>query len=299
MGAKFKELLMRNEKNLRRLCRVAMILALCAPGFSEDQIVASQWAAAPVKIDGQPGDWDTQALNSDKKTNVDYAFRNDAQNLYVLVVFKDPRFLSSINLTGMTIWFDSGMNKKKDFAITFINRPISADQYIAMLEEKKGPLSEDQKAQVRTNERYMYYDHELTNKKSKEAPAKFSEKQDPKIPVFRNSAQEKTAVYEFIVPLNRLAELSAEIGADPGKTIQVCFEWGGATRRMKEAVAAQIGSEGARAKTEGATGELTTERDSGGSLGGLESQSESLAAMRRRLPKQYSFWATVSLAQGQ
>jgi hypothetical protein len=290
---------MRYEKKPSIFLLGFAILAFCIPGFSEDKIVASQWTAAPVKIDGLNSDWDTQALNFEKKTNMDYAFRNDAENLYVLIVFKDPKFLSSISLTGMTIWFNSEVNKKKDFGIRFMNRPISADQYIAMLEEKTGAVSEAQKAQIRANQRYMFYDHELINKTSKEARSKFTETQDLKIPLFRNSSQEKTAVYEFSVPLKRMAELSAEIGADLGRTIQVCFEWGGANKRMKEAAAAQIGSEGARATPEGATGDLTTERDYRGGIGDVEGQTESLAAMRRRIPKQYSFWATVKLAQSQ
>jgi hypothetical protein len=275
------------------------ILSFCIAGFSEDKVVPSQWAAAPVKIDGQNADWDSQALNVENKFGTDYAFRNDAENLYVLFIFKDPRYLTSISVTGMTIWFNPEKQKKKDFGIRFMSRPISADQYIAMLEEKAGPISDAQKAQIRTNERYMHYDHELINKKSKEAPAKFKEKQDFQVPVYRNSVQEKTVIYEFSIPLQRLAELAAEIGADPGKTIQVCFEWGGATQRMKEAAAAQIGSESTRAGGEGATGSLTAERGSRENLGDVEYETEDLASMRRKIPKQYSFWAAVNLAQNQ
>jgi len=290
---------MRYGKKLSIFLLGFAILYFCLPGLSEDKVMASQWTAAPIKIDGQNADWDTQTLNVEKKTSVDYAFRNDAENLYILVVFKDPKYLSSIGATGMTIWFNPETQKKKDFGIRFMSRPISADQYIAILEEKAGTVSEAQKAQIRTNERYMFYDHELINNKSEEAPAKFTEKQDFQIPVYRNMVQEKTVIFEFSVPLQRLADLSADIGADPGKTIQVCFEWGGATKVMKEAVAADIGAQGAQARPEGATGGLTDERGASGGLGDLEGQSESLAAMRRRIPKQYSFWAAVKLAQNQ
>jgi hypothetical protein len=294
-----KECVMRHKTRLSHFLLGFAVLAICIPGFSEEKVVASQWAAAPVNIDGQDSDWDPQALNIEKKFGVDYAFRNDAENLYVLVTFNDPRYLSSISLTGMTIWFNPETQKKKDYGIRFMSRPISADQYIAILEEKAGAVSEAQKAQIRKNDRYMYFDHELIDKKSKEALAKFTETQDSKIPVYRNIVQEKTVIYEFSVPLKRLAELSAEIGADPGKTIQLGFEWGGATPRIKEAAAAQIGAEGARARSEGATGGLTDERGASGGLGDLEHDTESLAAMRRRIPKQYSFWAAVKLAQSQ
>lgn len=290
---------MRFRKSLSIILLGFALLSFCLPGFSEDKVLASQWTAAPVKIDGQNSDWDSQPLNAEKKFGVDYAFRNDAENLYVLFIFKDPRYLTSISATGMTIWFNPENQKKKDFGLRFMSRPITADQYIAILEEKAGSISDAQKAQIRTSERYIYYDHEVINKKSEEAPSKFTEKQGFAIPVYRNTVQEKTVIFEFAVPLERLAEISADISAGPGKTIQVCFEWGGATQKMKEATAAQIGAEGARAKTEGATGGLTDERGGGGGLGDVEYESESLTAMRRRIPKQYSFWAAVQLAQSQ
>jgi hypothetical protein len=290
---------MRYRKKLSIFLLGFAILYFCLPGLSEDKVIASQWTAAPIKIDGQNTDWDIQALSSENKFSTDYAVRNDAENLYVLFIFKDPRYLTSIGVTGMTIWFNPEAQKKKDLGIRFMSRPITADQYIALLEEKAGPISDAQKAQIRTSQRYMYYDHELINKKSKDAPAKFTEKQGFQIPVYRNSVQEKTVVFEFSVPLQRLADLSADIGAGPGKTIQLCFEWGGATKAMKEAAAAQIGSENTRAGGEGATGGLTDERGTREGLGDVEYQSEDLASMRRRVPKQYSFWAAVKLAQNQ
>ena len=284
---------MKHEKKLSIWVFGLAVLALCLPGFSEDKVVASRWTPAPLKIDGVNDEWEGQALNSQKNLDIDYAFMNDPKNLYVLVIFKNPRYLSSINLTGMTIWFNPEENKKKDYGLRFVSRPITADQYIALLEEKAGPISEAQKAQIRTSQRYMYFDHEGINKKSAEAPIHFSEAQGRIIPMFRNSIQDKKIVYEFMIPFDRLAEIAADIGAEPGKTLQVGFEWGGATKKMKEAAAAQIGAEGARARPEGATGDLTEERDY------VDMGGEGLAAMRRRLPKQYSFWATVELAQSQ
>jgi len=284
---------MKYKKMLSVLVFGLAILAFCPRASSEDKVVPSQWTPTPLKIDGLNDDWEGQTLNSQKNLDVDYGFMNDPQNLYVLVIFKNPRYLSSINLTGMTIWFNSEDSKKKDYGLRFVSRLISADQYIALLEEKAGTVSEAQKAQIRTNPRYMYFDHEGINKKSEDAPIHFSEAQGQVIPMFRHGTQEKRAIYEFMIPFQRLAEIGAEIGAEPGKTLQIGFEWGGATKKMKEAAAAQIGAEQARARPEGATGDLTEERDY------VDMGGEGLAAMRRRLPKQYSFWATVKLAQSQ
>jgi len=278
----------------------AMILAFCASSFSEGKIVDSKWAASPAKIDAASEEWDSNTLSSQKKVNVDCAFMNDAENLYVLFVFKDPKFLSSIKMTGMTIWFNSKLRKDKDFGLRFIDKKITADQYISMLEEKMGAVPEAKKAQIRSIPNYMFYDYELINKISK-SPSKFSEAQDPNIPMFRYSMQQKTVVYEFSIPLKRLAELSAEIGANPGENIQVCFEWGGTTKEVKGALAGQISSESTRATADSATRNLTEERErtSGEILGDLEYDRSELAAMRKRIPKKYSFWVELKLAQNQ
>jgi hypothetical protein len=290
---------MRKELNLNIFLLGFIVLALCASSFSKDIIVESKWVASPMKIDGLNNDWDNNALNSEGKIDVDYAFMNDAGNLYILFIFKNPKFLSSIGMTGMTIWFDSEANKKKDYGIRFIGKQISADQYISMLEEKMGAVPEAKKAQIRTNPRYNFYDYELINKISK-SPSKFSEAQDPIIPAFRNSIQQKTVIYEFLIPLKRLAELSKEIGANPGKAVQVCFEWGGATKELERAAAGQISSQATRATGESGMGGLKSERDTSAEkvLGDVESGSE-LAAMRKRIPQQYSFWVEVKLAQNQ
>jgi hypothetical protein len=78
-----------------------MILVLCASNFpkSKPVIVENKLVVAPLKIDGSIEDWDRNALNSQKKVDFDYAFMNDAENLYVLFIFKIQKFLSSISMT--------------------------------------------------------------------------------------------------------------------------------------------------------------------------------------------------------
>jgi hypothetical protein len=286
---------MRDKPNLKYFLLGLMILTLWTLSFSKEKIVESKWTSSPMKIDGLNNEWDNNALNSEGKTDVDYAFMNDEENLYILFIFKNPKFLSSIRMTGMTIWFNSEVNKKKDYGIRFIGKLISADEYISMLEKKMGTVPDATKNQIRANQRYQFYDCERINKISKSL-FKFSEAQDPKIPLFRNSSQQKTIVYEFLIPLKRLAEISTEIGADPGKTVQVCFEWGGATKEMKEALAGQISDRATRATAERPVG-LTEERDTGEGVGDVEHDRSQLAAMRKRIPQQYSFWVEVKLAQ--
>ena len=78
------------------------LLVLSTTGFAKDNAVTSKWTVQPPNIDGLADDWTGDAFSSENKIDVHYAVRNDAQNMYVLLVFKDKKSLSSISATGST-----------------------------------------------------------------------------------------------------------------------------------------------------------------------------------------------------
>ena len=86
------------------------VAALCQPALFGAKVIQSAWAAMPLQIDGSNADWEGAEFTEYKATKVDYAFRNDAENLYALFIFKSPReFMSSIRDTGMTVWLNAGI----------------------------------------------------------------------------------------------------------------------------------------------------------------------------------------------
>ncbi len=95
---------MRNKIFARTLLLSLVILAVCIAGFSKEKAVESIWVGSSLSIDGLDDEWAGDALNFEKKFDVDYAFRNDADNLYVLFIFKDPVYQSTIQDTGMNLW---------------------------------------------------------------------------------------------------------------------------------------------------------------------------------------------------
>jgi len=236
-------------------------------------------------------DWNNSALNFWKKVDVDYAFMNDAENLYILFIFKNPKYLSSISMTGMTVWFCTEGKKKKDCGLKFIKKKISADDFISLLEKKGETVSEAQKNMIRANASYILYDYEMITEKA-EFSSEDSEGKKFEVPLFRDRMQEKTVIYEFSIPLKKVVELATGIGAEPGKSLKVGFEWGGASKEMKKAAASRIGSQDSKATASRATGSATQERRVSSGSGGL-------TRMRRSLPKKYSFWVEVKLAQNQ
>jgi hypothetical protein len=295
------EVLMKQKRIYLGVLSIFLVLALFTTGFAKDKTVESQWVAKPASIDGLNTEWGNISLNSEKKVGVEYGFMNDAQNLYILFVFKDPKYLSSINWTGLTIWLSPQGTKDDDLGIRFIRKTISPDEYIAILEKQVGQaMPEERKEQVRKNKAYYLFDQELINKKA-EGYSEEAERPKLKGAIFRSNVVERSIIYELSIPFFEFAELGMDVGAFPGRTVNVGFQWGGATKEYKEALASGLAAGDVKAGAGQATGGLTTERDEGGGLGDMEYDRSNLARMRGQLQKvkQYDFWVEVKLAQGQ
>ena len=109
----------------------------------------------PATLSSSYSSWNENTFFSEKKVKIDYAFKNDAENLYVLFIFKDPKYLSNIEDTGITLWFNADGKKKKRYGIKFVERQITADKYISLLEKKQGQISEERKKEIRSNSSYF------------------------------------------------------------------------------------------------------------------------------------------------
>jgi hypothetical protein len=109
-------------------------------------------------------------------------------------------------------------------------------------------------------------------------------------------------MYELAISLPKLAEVAPEIGLEPGKTLRLNFEWGGATKEYKEALTRQLAAQESRARAGSATGSLTSERGGGGMRDmDVERAESKMTRMRRQLQrvKQYDFWVDLKLADNQ
>ncbi len=269
------------------LCFV--VLALCSPGMSKDKVVYSQWTTSPPNIDGSNSDWEGGTRTLNKKTQVDYAFRNDADNLYVIFIFNEPRqFMSTIRDTGITLWLNTDGTKKKKYGIKFAIKTVSADDYIQIVEEMMGKsMPEEKKKQIKAKESYQIFHNEVIDKKG-EAPDIAS---GPAAPAFNTIWGREKVVYEFKVPLKRDEANPVGIGISSGGSLSIGFEWGGTTKEMRQDRLAKQSARGTRGTSSGRASGLTSERRVQGST--VE------GSMSRLRAETYFFWADVQLADKQ
>lgn len=282
--------------------RTAIILTavLTLSGFAAAQgnIIQSLWAFDPVKIDGVAAEWDDAMPITDKGSKVDYALKNDGKNIYIIMVFRSPQSRTTLEYTGMKVYFTTGTKKKKDFGIHFQKKQITADQLISNLETLRGqPLGEAEKAEIRKKNSHIIFTEQLIQ------PKKSAIQIDPKAvggaPGFQSIEKGQLAVYEFRIPIGLIQQMGGS-GAGPGNPIKLGFEWGGMTNQiMKDMLAGRADQSvraGDRGVSQGAgfgSGESVGD-GGGGAVSGMGGGTGDL----RRDPRYrfHSFWIDAKLA---
>jgi len=269
--------------------RVLFCFLILAGGLilaAKEPQVTSAWTTATIKVDGLADDWTDISLQSEKKLSIDYAFKNDGQHLFILFKFKDPRYLSTIRETGMTIWFNLEGKKKKYYGLNFVKEKVPAQAFVAYLEQQKGPLSEEEKNKIRANPFYFIHRVKVINKKVKSSSQ--ASKQPLELAIFRQGIQNEEVIYEFSIPLKKESPQAPGLGSAPGKVVKVGFEWGGLTARMKAARAARMQQQETAPMRPAVSPQSAIDRGTGA----------------RGVPriglgaKKYSFWVDVELAVG-
>jgi hypothetical protein len=265
----------------------ALILGSALAAGAGQAGVASVWTDLPGAVDGLRSDWQGVPLTDWKKDAVSFAFRNDGETLYVLLVIQDAKYRSTIEATGVTLYFNAKGAKTKDYGILFKRLRLNPEEYIAHL-EKQGPVSDEDKAGIRRKAGFYLFHHQVLDRKGKPAPAVSEASARPA--VFKYAPDGQAVVYEFSVPLVRGSDLAAGIAPAPCDTIAVGFEWGGETEEMRKAAAKRL--------REGAN---TANEQIGGGMGGQSLDSgprgAGPAAKKPPSPKKYSIWTSLMLAK--
>ena len=272
---------MKKGKPVLGFIQIILLVLLGALPLAAEDIVQSTWTKTPLQVDGQTGEWTGEAVTSQKSAGVDCAFRNDGRDLYVLLIFKDPKFLSSIDMTGLTIYASSTGKKDKDWGVRFLRKAVSGEQLIEYMQKMGQPLPEARQAEIKDKQQLVLFTATAINKKGEEVfPS--GPVADIDLPGFRTGRQDNSVIYELRIPLASREVHPTGLGAEPGKDVKIGFEWGGLTKEMREAMRGQ-----ARGTATGADANRD-EQTTGSYMGAPPSGPSG--------PKKYSFWVDVKLA---
>ena len=273
---------------------LAAIVVLAASGLAAGQAVESLWASGPMTIDGVAQEWDASTPIIDEGSRVEYALRNDGRNLYIIMVFKNPLYKSTLDYTGMKIYFTTGTKKSKDFGILFQKKQLTAEGLIANLQKRGQAPTEEQNAEIRKKSTHIIFSEEVIRPKKAAAPTDPAVATDP--PIFRTIEKGRLAVCEFRIPLSRINQLGG-IGAEPGQSILLGFEWGGMTAQIMRDMMAGRADRSVSAGDRGVSSDSGFSDSSGDSGGEIRGMGSGVGEMNRdpRYKKQ-SFWIEAKLA---
>ncbi len=269
---------------------LALVVTGARAGAAADKAVTGAWAAAPVAIDGSDADWQGVPLVTDEKSGAEFAVRNDGRNLYLLFVFRTRKALTTLEQTGMRVYFNAAGQRKKDLGIHFQRQMLTAEELIADLEKKGEVMTEARRAEFRQKPAYQVFVANVINDKKLPAPADAAAFTEP--PVFRAAGDRQKTVYEFRVPLSRVNEPGG-IGVEPGAAVKLGFEWGGMSKEMRAAMMSRRAAMSTRA------GSSDTSME-GAISGGSENADMGASGPSdfARSPAKYAFWIDVTLASG-
>jgi hypothetical protein len=261
------------------------VLAIPFAATGKTAPVLSRWQRSPLKIDGDISDWLAPSFQSEKQVQAEYAFGNDGENLYLIFVFKDQKYLSSLAQTGFTIWFNDQGKKKKKLGLRFEKKTLSSAELIAVMEKKSGPLADEKKREMLAKPAYVVNQFVAVNGDNDDQTDLVFAR--PPLPEFTTLAASGRLAFEFRIPIGPGNGLNLA----PGQTVMVGFDWGGSTKEMRRALLQRGGYEGGEegglpAGEQELDPEGPGQRDSGG-----------LPSMRG--PKHYVFWYELTLAAAQ
>lgn len=181
---------------------------------------------SPIRLDGRADDWAGVPRISDPKTDTEFAFQNDARNLYILVAVKRPEPLQGIAATGLTVLGKPAGRRKQAKGVLFLRRTISADGYIVWRESQGAILTDADKDAIRKTPRHpITLAFAVDAKGSSYGPLR--KQTDVLPPDFETSGEDAGTVYEFRVPLASPELVPGGIGGAAGASIRITFEWGG------------------------------------------------------------------------
>jgi len=288
-------------KTHKYLGLVIISLALLLPGFAKDKVVVqSKWTAAPVLIDGNPTDWAPEDMITNKGFNLSYAFKNDANFLYVLLIFDltevrkgkfENKYMSTIGLTGLTLWLNAEDKEKKIRGLRFFRKQAKSDQLILELEKQGQVFTDQQKKEILSKPSQTLYACDVVNNKGQAVPHTGTSSG-----TFRLGQAQNAVVFEYLVPIALLQDQALQAKWDPALPLKVGFEWGGMTDEMKRNYAGRVGDQGVAARA----GDSSLETQvTGGEGADFRASESNLGGGMRALPKKYDFWIDLKFAAKQ
>jgi hypothetical protein len=206
---------------------------------------------------------------------------------------------STLDYTGMKIYFATGLKKSKDHGILFQKKQYPPDALIANMEKRGQAVSEAEKAEIRKKATHIVFTEEII--KPKKAPALTAGagagESDP--PMYRQIDKGPLSVCEFRIPLALIRAAGADVAS--GDPIMLGFEWGGMTQQILRDMMAgradqSVGTSSRATDFRAGSADSLAGGDEGGNIAGMGGGVGEMGRNPRY--QKHAFWISAALATG-
>lgn len=83
------------------------------------QTSSAKWQAEPVSIDGNSAEWGVNPRFFNAESNISYEYRNDGQNLYLILKTNDQATQVQLRMAGVSLKFKVKTDPIQKFSLTF------------------------------------------------------------------------------------------------------------------------------------------------------------------------------------
>jgi len=197
-----------------------LFLAIAAASGAGVPSVHSRWAAAPIAVDGRADEWAGDGLIHDEKSGTDFAFRNDGRDIYVLAVVNNAEAAKALRASGLKIFGRPGRRGSTASGVLFVAREVSAEAYIGWEVSQGAVLTEAEKAELRkAGRRELHLAFAVGATGSIFGPiGRAARGLNPEFAVAEREGR-------------TTCQVPGGIGAEPGGTLRLSFDWGGGESR--------------------------------------------------------------------
>lgn len=218
---------------------LAAVILLAGCGAQE---IRTNWSAQPVTVDGEMTEWPGGSTVYFEDLGAQIGLSNDHQNLYILFRFSNQAWARAIRMGGVTIWLDNSGKKSKDFGIRYTGGPNLSDMRMPEASDRGGfreAMTPEQKQRLSDMEQDTAGQITVIDKKSDQEITLRPDAAGGPAACF--ASPQGVYTYEFSIPLEKGDVFNFGIGAQPGQTISLGFEWGGISKEDRQKMRERTG----------------------------------------------------------
>ncbi|HJV76940.1 MAG TPA: hypothetical protein VJ602_01060 [Paludibacter sp.] len=183
---------------MKRIFQITLLGVFCICSGAFAQVSSSKWQAQSIVIDGNGEDWGTLPRFFNAESNVKYEFRNDAQNLYIILKAADRATQMQLAQAGFSVKLKVKTSPPTKVGITFLASkmgmmpPMQNTQ--EKLQEKSATNPEFMPKDTATVEGFLFAKGKVSSESNDEKGICFARSKSPR----------ELVTYEIRIPLREI-----------------------------------------------------------------------------------------------